>query len=182
MPSNAANPSLGTLQAPLVVAGFDLNAAMCECAQTHQYKSVSKINVDDWIKCCILGINRQSCVEKKLKDEQDKGNAKDVHAPSGANFDSGALPKGKKYCRPDMVIGPGPKPVAAPDMKQVIEMKFPCNSGDKSTLPSENDWQPEKVMGGTMKKCYQKIKVKGGKQKKGGVKVTAVGPTKESCT
>ncbi len=201
MPSNAANPSLGTLQAPLMVGDFDLRAAMCDCAKAIKYDpTVNKkqkadgTDLDDFVKCLVLGIIRQGCVEKKLKDEKAKGNAKDVHAPAGGNYQSGAMPtvkdpvtglgRRKAFCRPDMVLGAGTPPLAAKDMTGIVEMKFPCNKDDKgnnTALPSEDDWKPERLMGGTMRKCYEKIKTKGGRQKKGGVDVTAVGPTKESC-
>ncbi len=193
--SNAANPSLGTLQAPLVVDGFDLRAAMCDCAKAIEYDpTVNNRDEDDYVKCLILGIIRQSCVEKKLKNEKANGKASTVHAPAGGNYQSGAMPtvtdrlsgasRRQAYCRPDMVIGSGTPPMAAQDMTQIIEMKFPCNTdgkGGNAPLPSEDDWKPERLMGGTKRKCYEKIKLEGGRQKKGGVDVKAVGPTKESC-
>jgi hypothetical protein len=180
MPANTANPALGTLQNPLIVAGFDMRDAVCQCAKSVTYNKVENIPVDDWVKCCILGRKRQTCVEEKIEQAQaTKGpNDEKIHAPAGAQYQSPKLPEGQNYCLPDFVVGTGTKPLPAAQIKTIYELKNPCNKGP---LPSIKQWNPATLMGGTMKKCYQKAHLKGGKPKPGGIKVIAIGPTAESC-
>jgi hypothetical protein len=99
----------------------------------------------------------------------------------GANYDSDALPGGQKYCRPDIVIGPGPKPLNASAMEQILDLKFPCNKDGK--LPSQDDWSPEMAMGGAQRKCYEQIKLPPprGDGQSASPPVSACGPTKEAC-
>lgn len=183
MPANAANPALGTLQSPLMLAGFNMTAAVCDCAASVTYKQVEKIPVDDWIKCCILGRKRQTCVEEKAEEAQkDKGpDDEKINAPAGAQYQSTKLPPGQKYCLPDFVVGTGTKPLPASQIKAIYELKNPCNKEGES-LPSIKNWNPKKLMGGTMQACYEQAHLKGGKPKPGGIKVVPIGPTAESCT
>jgi hypothetical protein len=182
MPPNSANPALGTVQSPLIIAGFDMRDAVCECAKTETYDKVDKIPVDDWVKCCILGRKRQTCVEEKLnKAQEDKGPADErIHAPAGAQYQSAKLPPGQKFCLPDFVVGTGTKPLPASQITAIYELKTPCNKKGEP-LPSIKDWDPNTLMGGTMKKCYQYAHLKGEKPKPGGIDVIAIGPTAESC-
>ena len=177
----------GEAQAPVIVEGINITQAACECIEEVPKKTVDKIPVDDWVKCCILGMKRQTCVAEKIADQggADKG----IHTPAGANYDSGALPKGKSFCRPDIVIGaPGSTPpLKAPDMKAIYDLKFQC--ADKEDLKPASGWDPDKQWAKGQKECYQKIKTlkskkqpKGGKQKKGGVQVESIAPTKENCS
>lgn len=183
MPSNAANPALGTLQNPLVVAGVDLTAAVCDCAASVTYRKVERIPVADWIKCCILGRKRQQCVEEKIEQAQkDMGPHEErIHAPAGARYQSENLPPGQKYCLPDLVVGTGNKPLAASQITAIYELKAPCNK-EGDPLPSIDVWDPEKLLGGTMRKCYQKVFLKGEKPRPDRITVEAIGPTAESCT
>lgn len=183
MPANAANPALGTVQSPLIVAGFDMRAAVCDCAKTRTYKEVEHIPVDDWVKCCILGRKRQDCVEEKIEKAQEKKGPTDerIHAPAGAQYQSPDLPPGQKYCLPDFVVGTGNKPLPASQIKAIYELKNPCNK-EGEPLPSIKDWNPQKLMGGTMQRCYQNAHLKGEKPKPGGIKVIPIGPTAESCS
>jgi hypothetical protein len=158
----------------------ELNEMACECAQDYPYKEYYPPGHEkEWLNCTITGINRHSCVAKKLAD--NKPGETGVHPGGGANYDSGALPPGQAYCRPDVVItAPGVRPpIAAPDMKAIVELKFQCNPDGK--LKPQAEWDPAKVFGAAQRKCYEKIKLPGGKQKPGGVRVDAVGPTEESC-
>lgn len=183
MPANSANPALGTLQSPLIIAGFNMTAAVCDCAASVTYKQVEKIPVDDWVKCCILGRKRQTCVEEKLEDAQkDKGpNDEKINAPAGAQYQSPHLPPNQKYCLPDFVVGTGAKPLPASKITAIYELKNPCNK-EGEPLPSINDWNPATLMGGTMKKCYQNVHLKGEKPSPTPIDVQAIGPTAESCT
>lgn len=182
MPPNSANPALGTLQSPLIVAGFDMRAAVCDCAKTVTYKKVDKIPVDDWIKCCILGRKRQTCVEEKIQEAQkDKGpHDERIHAPAGARYLSPELPPGQQYCLPDFVVGTGTKPLSAEQITAIYELKTPCNR-EGEPLPSVKKWNPEQVMGGTMRRCYESVHLKGEKPNPEKLKIEAIGPTKESC-
>jgi hypothetical protein len=172
----------GVAQVPVIVEGINLTQAACECIEEVQKKTVEKIpDVDDWVKCCILGMKRQNCVVEKIKEQggADKG----IHSPAGANYDSGALPEGKSFCRPDIVIGaPGSKPpLEAPDMKAIYDLKFQC--ADKKDLKPASEWDPDKQWAKGQKECYKKIKtINGGKQKRRGVKVDSIAPTKENCS
>ncbi len=182
MPANSANPALGTLQSPLMIAGFNMTQAVCDCAASVTYKQVDKIPVDDWVKCCILGRKRQTCVEEKIEEAQKGKGADDekINAPAGAQYHSPDLPPGQAYCLPDFVVGTGAKPLPASQISKIYELKNPCNK-EGDPLPSVKDWSPDKLMGGTMKKCYQNAHLKGGKPKPGGIPVEAIGPTAESC-
>lgn len=182
MPANSANPALGTVQSPLIVAGFDLREAVCDCAKTVTYKKVEKIPVDDWVKCCILGRKRQDCVEEKLEKAQEGKGPDDerIHAPAGAHYQSTKLPPGQKYCLPDFVVGTGTKPLQASQITAIYELKNPCNK-EGEPLPSIKDWNPRTLMGGTMQACYEQAHLKNGKPKPGGIDVIPIGPTAESC-
>lgn len=180
MPPNAANPALGTLQDPLIVAGVDMRAAVCDCARMVTHAKVEKIPVDDWVKCCILGRKRQTCVQEKVeKAQKDKGEHDErIHSPAGARYYSPDLPRGQKYCLPDFVVGTGTKPLSAEQITVIYELKTPCNKGGEP-LPSIERWDPYKVMGGSMRRCYGSVHLEG--EKPGKVDVMAIGPTKESC-
>lgn len=182
MPANSANPGLGTVQSPLIVAGFDMRAAVCDCAKTVTYKKVEKIQVDDWVKCCILGRKRQTCVEEKIeKAQENKGPADEkINAPAGARYQSPNLPPGQNYCLPDFVVGAGTKPLHASQITAIYELKTPCNK-EGEPLPSIKDWNPNALMGGTMKKCYQTVHRKGEKPNPDLIPVEAIGPTAEIC-
>jgi hypothetical protein len=187
-PANSATMT-GLAQAPVIVDGLNLTKIACDCAATKTYNQVKNIPVDDWVKCCILGIKRETCVQEAIAAEQAKGKGMNVHAPAGANYGSDKLPKGKAYCRPDIVVGPGPKPLNASAMTQIVDLKFPCNPDGK--LPSNKDWSPAKALGKAQRECYEEIKLPSptdggppngdGAAKAKGVKVTACGPTKEGC-
>lgn len=169
----------GTVQPPVIVQGINITEAACECIDEHKMSSVEKIQVDDWVKCCILGSRRHKCVSEKLAEQG--GAAKGVHSPAGANYGSGALPEGQSYCRPDIVVtAPG---VAAPphprDMTAIYDLKFQCC--DKKDLKPAVKWDPDKALGAAQKKCYEKIQGSDGEQKPGGVAVESVAPTSESC-
>ncbi|MCX4240179.1 hypothetical protein [Paraliomyxa miuraensis] len=183
MTSNAANPALGTLQKPLVVAGIDMTAAVCDCAASVTYRGVERIPVPDWVKCCILGRKRQKCVEEKIAQAQkDRGPYEErIHAPAGARYQSTKLPPGQKFCLPDFVVGTGDKPLSASQIKAIYELKTPCNK-EGDPLPSIQDWDPYTLLGRTMKKCYQKAHLEGEKPRPEGIPVKAIGPTAESCT
>jgi hypothetical protein len=156
-----------------------LTEMACECAKEKPYTGVAKIPVDDWLKCCILGQRREKCVKEKVEAQQKEGKLKDVHMPAGANYDSDALPEGQKYCRPDIVLGPGPKPLQAGNMTGIVDLKFPCNKDGE--LQPEKIWSPTKAMSKAQRDCYSKIKMPGGEANLKDVKVTACGPTKEAC-
>lgn len=182
MPSNSANPGLGTLQKPLLLGDINLTKIACDCAQAKTYDQVSKKPVPDYVKCMILGSIRHGCVDKKIKDAKDaapSANA-DVHSGAGHKFGSLDLPLGKKFCRPDIVIGQGTMPLDPRAMKKIYELKFPCNKG--KSLPSETQWSAKRVMSASQRECYKHITpLGGGPAKKNGVKVIPVGPTKETC-
>ena len=72
------------------------------------------------------------------------------------------------------------KPLKSSDIEAIYELKTPCNK-ENEPLPSVRDWDPRTVMGKTMKKCYQRAHLKGGEPNPKGIKVVAIGPTKESC-
>jgi hypothetical protein len=135
------------------------------------------------VRCCILGIRREKCVQKKIADAQGKGQGKDIHSPAGANYDSEVLPKGARYCRPDIVVGRGSAPLNASDMEEIVDLKFPCNKDGK--LPPRSTWNPEKALGSAQRECYKWIKLPpprgDGKADPKGVKVRACGPTRELC-
>jgi uncharacterized Zn-binding protein involved in type VI secretion len=190
-PPNAATMG-GELQA-VVVAGLDVTKLACECAQGPQkntWDAVKNLQVKtvksddpDWVRCCILGIRREKCVQKKIADAQGKGQGKDIHSPAGANYDSEVLPKGARYCRPDIVVGRGSAPLNASDMEEIVDLKFPCNKDGK--LPPRSTWNPEKALGSAQRECYKWIKLPpprgDGKADPKGVKVRACGPTRELC-
>lgn len=182
MPANSANPALGTVQSPLIVAGFDMRAAVCDCAKSVTYKQVDKIPVDDWVKCCILGRKRQTCVEEKIEEAQkDEGaDEEKIHAPAGAQYQSTNLPPGQKYCLPDLVVGTGTKPLSSSQITAIYELKNPCNK-EGEPLPSIKKWNPKALMGGTMQKCYENAHLKGEKPNPDGIPVEAIGPNAESC-
>lgn len=182
MSPNAANPALGTLQSPLIVAGVDMRAAVCDCARAVTYAKVEKIPVDDWVKCCILGRKRQTCVQEKVeKAQKDKGpHDERIHSPAGARYYSPDLPPGQKYCLPDFVVGTATKPLSAEQITAIYELKTPCNKQGEP-LPSIQKWKPKRLMGGAMKKCYEGVHLRGEPPRPRGIKVEAIGPTKESC-
>jgi hypothetical protein len=170
----------GVAQSAVVVAGIDITKAACDCIQEKSYSDVAKIPVDDWVKCCILGSRRHQCVAEKIAEQggADKG----IYSPAGANYGSDALPEGRKYCRPDIVVAKDPKvkpPVHPRDMKEILDLKFQC--ADKKDLKPAAEWNPVKSMSEAQKKCYKKITGPDGKGKRGGVKVRVVAPTKENC-
>ena len=169
----------GVVQPNVIVRGIDITKAACECIEEQPMSKVEKIPVDDWVKCCILGSKRHKCVAEKIANQG--GASKGIHSPAGANYGSGALPEGQKYCRPDIVItAPGIKAPAHPrDMQQILDLKFQC--ADKKDLKTAAEWNPAKQMSSAQKKCYQKITGPDGKGKRGGVNVKTVAPTKENC-
>ena len=169
----------GAVQPSVVVAGIDITKAACECIDDKPMSGVKNIPVDDWVKCCILGSQRHQCVAEKIAKQggADKG----VHSPAGANYGSDALPPGQKYCRPDIVVtkaGVG-APAHPQQMDRILDLKFQC--ADKKDLKPASQWDPDKQMSSAQSKCYAKITGPDGKGKPGGVPVTTVAPTKESC-
>jgi hypothetical protein len=197
-PPNAATLN-GTIHAPTIVDELNLTKMACDCmdAKGCKWDDVKNIPVEpgkEFVRCCILGSRREKCVQEKIAKEQEKGKGNKVHSPAGANYQSNKMPnrpsiKGKSpekqgYCRPDIVVGSGSKPLNASDMEQIIDLKFPCNTDGK--LPAHKDWNPSKALGKAQRECYERIllpKESGGDGKPAPkpVKVTAVGPTKEGC-
>jgi hypothetical protein len=183
-PPNTGATMTGEVQEPVIVQGINITCLACECAKEKTYAGVAKIPVDDWVKCCILGMRREECVREKIENEQAAGKGKNIHMPAGANYQSDAMPTGQAYCRPDIVVGPGAKPLNAGAMTEIIDLKFPCNPDGK--LPKNKDWSPQKAMSRAQRECYEEIKLPtkaGGDNtaKPKGVKVTPCGPNKEIC-
>lgn len=156
-----------------------LQEIACQCYKDNPPKKYYPAGHEkEWLNCLITGTKRHTCVMEKLPTSSSEGTA---NPGGGANYDSGALPDGKAYCRPDIVVtaGKASPPIAASDMKAIIDLKFQCN--EDGVTKSKKDWDPDKVMSSAQKDCYKKIKLPGGTQKKGGVPVFATGPTAENC-
>ena len=64
-------------------------------------------------------------------------------------------------------------------MEEIIDLKFQCNKDD--SLKPASEWDPEKAMGKDQRQCYERIKLKGGKENPEGVPVSTIAPTEENC-
>lgn len=187
MPANSANPATGTLQTILAGTGVspkDLQTMVCECARDTPHKKIYSGN-KEFVNCCIQGINAQKCVANKIDKAQagQPAGSPQIHTPAGGRYSSAKLPGGKGYCLPDMVVGCGPKPVSSATMQGIIELKTPCTPGQKppNTLPATYD--ARKVMGKTMRRCYENAHLPREKgPKPGGNTVKAIGASQEACS
>jgi len=168
----------GEMQMSAIVK--ELEEAACECAKSKTYQQIKPPgDKDEWLNCAILGTRRHTCVAEKLNPPNGDPKSSGVHAGGGANYQSNALPPGQAYCRPDVVVtSPGVSPpIDASAMKAIIDLKFPCNKPGQGF--GSND--PDKMLGGAQRKCYEQIKLDGKNAKPGGVEVQAVGPTDKNC-
>lgn len=157
---------------------------VCECAKNTPHKKIYSGD-KEFVNCCIQGINAQKCVADKIDKAQagQPAGSPQIHTPAGGQYLSPMKPAGKSFCLPDMVVGPGPKPVSSANMQGIIELKTPCTPGQKppNTLPATYD--ARKMMGGTMEECYKNahLPAESG-PKPGGNKVKAVGASQEACS
>lgn len=157
---------------------------VCECARDTPHKKIYSGN-KEFVNCCIQGINAQKCVANKIDKAQagQPAGSPQIHTPAGGRYSSAKLPGGKGYCLPDMVVGCGPKPVSSATMQGIIELKTPCTPGQKppNTLPATYD--ARKVMGKTMRRCYENAHLPREKgPKPGGNTVKAIGASQEACS